>query len=291
MADDAATPSECARFLKVCGGDQAAADKMVASYVKWRKEDLAQSPSFGTFESGLPPLAAYLPCKCLKGNRVFLIYGAMIDESRGTAKEFAAAVAKLLENGLDRNSDEQVTIVIDVRGGGGFANPNALKVVPFINVIMAIIGPYFPERIHMMYIVPIPWIAKAVWASVSSMLDPKMREKCKVIAGGSSRTDPMPPEMITYLDQTALDALASHRDSQVMLALAAQAVRDAEKAAEKEALASQRSARGSFGGFFSPRSSARKSTEAKPPAPAAPAAAAPAAVDAAAAAVAAVDIS
>ena len=25
MADDAATPSECARFLKVCGGDQAAA--------------------------------------------------------------------------------------------------------------------------------------------------------------------------------------------------------------------------------------------------------------------------
>lgn len=61
------------------------------------------------------------------GNRILHLLPAQMDPSIASDGTFALCIAFYLERKLGRNSMEKMTVVIDVRGGHGWANPTPKK--------------------------------------------------------------------------------------------------------------------------------------------------------------------
>lgn len=215
------TDAERARFLIARGGDEAAAKEMLTAYLEWRRTALPAAPGARALGSGLPMCAQVLDAsvRCRNGRRILAVLGAMYDSDLGSADEYAMAIARMMDAALDRATDEKMTVVVDVRGGDGFANPRPWSVLPWMKQLAYTLPPNFPERLGTMLVLPVPWVAKALWVAASQLLDETTVAKCQPISGPASRSDPLPEGADAVLGPDALAAFETFRQGAIKQAL------------------------------------------------------------------------
>jgi len=124
-----------------------------------------------------------------QGNRILQLLPAQIDMKEADEMTYALAIAFYLDKKLGRNSAEKIVVSVDVRAGGGWANPPAKKIVPFIKAVIALLERNFPERLSKCILYPLPRAATVLWKMIKIFLDPTTAEKIVVIGGGAGIDD------------------------------------------------------------------------------------------------------
>lgn len=183
---------------------------MLREHLAWRAATLplpAGTPALG---AGLPDLLVF-DGKARSGHRVAVLMAAMYDPDLADVDTYANAIAAKLDASLDRDVAERVTIIADTRGGDGWANPPATSVVPFMRAVSATLSANFPERLHCLVVMPVPWIASTLWTVVKQFLDPETARKVVLLDGAADRAAPLPDSLGEYLDQDCTRLLTEHR--------------------------------------------------------------------------------
>lgn len=243
-------PEERLRFLISVDGDVAAASERLGKYLKWRKRyDLdnktisnngtdeekwnwASSLAIQTTNKDMPdkekakvtvlprivanPNPENINLVTTGGNRIAYFYGAKIDLTLASSTTYALALGFYIDAKIDRNSMEKICVLIDTRGGGGWANPSASTLVPFAKEVSALLGDLLPERLAYCFIFPVPYIAKFVWYLIYPFLDAVTAEKMTLFSGSTSRSAPPPiddPYFTKHIDRKVIDYLEELRNS------------------------------------------------------------------------------
>jgi hypothetical protein len=131
------------------------------------------------------------PPRCKDGSRIFHLVPARLDLSLATAQVYALAAALYLDRRLSRHTTEKISLICDVRGGRGFANPTPWTLLPFIQATSSLLGKHFPERLRRMVLFPMPSSAVWVWAAAQKFLDTDTASKVIVVGldGAVSKND------------------------------------------------------------------------------------------------------
>eukprot|EP00573_Skeletonema_grethae_P010750 CAMPEP_0201708212 /NCGR_PEP_ID=MMETSP0578-20130828/54713_1 /ASSEMBLY_ACC=CAM_ASM_000663 /TAXON_ID=267565 /ORGANISM="Skeletonema grethea, Strain CCMP 1804" /LENGTH=138 /DNA_ID=CAMNT_0048196997 /DNA_START=9 /DNA_END=421 /DNA_ORIENTATION=+ len=90
------------------------------------------------------------PPRCKDGSRIFHLVPARFDLSIASAQVYALAAALYLDRLLSRSTTEKVSLICDVRGGRGWANPTPWSLLPFVQATSSLLGRHFPERLKRM---------------------------------------------------------------------------------------------------------------------------------------------
>ena len=127
---------------------------------------------------------------------------------------FSTAVAIYFDRKLSRSSREKVTVVIDVRGGKGWANPHVRQLVPCIQKTIVLLLTMFPERLSKAVVYPIPSSYMWVWRLLRRCIDPTTREKILIVAGAATIVAPPPSkELSLHLGVKTTEAMEKYRIS------------------------------------------------------------------------------
>ena len=146
------------------------------------------------------------------GNRILQLLPAQMDLSVASDATFALCIALYLERKLGRDSDEKMTVVIDVRGGDGWANPSPNKLVPFVKRVSACLEQNFPERLSKSVLFPMPVAATFLWRVVRVFLDPNTAEKIAVVRGSAGNDDKPPYRLMEkHVDRGVLERMEELR--------------------------------------------------------------------------------
>jgi hypothetical protein len=121
------------------------------------------------------------PPRCKDGSRIFHLVPARFDLSIATAQVYALAAALYLDRLLSRCTTEKVSLICDVRGGRGWANPTPWSLLPFVQATSSLLGRHFPERLKRMVLYPMPSSAVWVWAAAQKFLDADTASKVVVV--------------------------------------------------------------------------------------------------------------
>jgi hypothetical protein len=146
------------------------------------------------------------------GDRILHLLPAQMDPHIAADSTFALCIAFYLERKLGRNSMEQMVVVIDVRGGHGWANPKPGKLIPFIKKVTSITERNFPERLSRSLLFPMPRTAAVLWKMIKMFLDPNTAEKIVVVAGKANNDSPPPyKKMEAYVGREVIDRMEALR--------------------------------------------------------------------------------
>eukprot|EP00559_Dactyliosolen_fragilissimus_P005943 CAMPEP_0184864236 /NCGR_PEP_ID=MMETSP0580-20130426/14207_1 /TAXON_ID=1118495 /ORGANISM="Dactyliosolen fragilissimus" /LENGTH=385 /DNA_ID=CAMNT_0027362931 /DNA_START=110 /DNA_END=1264 /DNA_ORIENTATION=+ len=126
------------------------------------------------------------------GKRIMQFLPAQVDSSIATDSTYVTAIGIYLDRKLCRNSDEKITVVIDLRAGEGWANPKAKNIVPLIKQLVKLLERNFPERLHKSILYPFPSAAVFLWKLVKIFIDPDTSRKVVLVPGSSSRESKPP---------------------------------------------------------------------------------------------------
>jgi len=118
--------------------------------------------------------------RCKDGTRILHILPARLDLSLAAAPTYSLAAALYLDALLRRTDAERLTLVCDVRGGRGWANPTPMSTFPFIRSTSSLLGRHYPERLERMILFPMPKAAMWVWGAAQKCLDPNTASKVVV---------------------------------------------------------------------------------------------------------------
>ncbi|CAB9524228.1 expressed unknown protein [Seminavis robusta] len=133
----------------------------------------------------------------LEGHRILHVLPAQIDPALFSLKTYALAIALYLDRKVSRESVETLTVLLDVRGGAGWANPKAFNLMPFIEETCSILISMFPERMHKTIIYPLPYaLTWTLQSIVSSVLDAKTVQKLAILSGQTGVDAPMPRQKL-----------------------------------------------------------------------------------------------
>mmetsp|Transcript_20583 Transcript_20583/g.23310 ORF Transcript_20583/g.23310 Transcript_20583/m.23310 type:complete len:411 (+) Transcript_20583:270-1502(+) len=162
----------------------------------------------------LPQIIRLLEAKSLSGHRIAHIIAAMLDQQLAPQEFYSACVAAYFDFKMDRDSLESIVVLIDVRGGIGWANPLAPSLVPFIKLSAKDLSNVMPERLATCIVFPLPYAVKILWFLVKGFLDSKHVQKIRILWGNTSAsaTSAAPVEkMKQYFDEETVHALEELR--------------------------------------------------------------------------------
>lgn len=232
-----ATLSECQRFYKARAGKIPLAVNMLRKYIQWHKQHTSLPTTItgnkntqqrweesvrralsicneeikGTINT-LPQVATLPKALDVEGKRIVHIVPGKIDERLASLKVYSYAIAIYIDLLLDRNSEEKITVAIDVRGGVGWRSLHATKLVPFIQHTSTLLLAMFPERLHRAIVYPIPPTFAWVWRIVQRCIDPLTRDKICLLEGPATIDSPPPKQfMERYLGTEVVEMLEGDR--------------------------------------------------------------------------------
>lgn len=237
-----ATDEERDRFLVAYRGNVEKAAKALSHYLEWRASHAPTPDDLSMVNTGdadtddwnlsvlcaqrmlsqklcveIPRAACIrmlqgLPVRDREGFRVLHILPGMMDDRLMSYQTYALAVALYIDRKLARDSTERLTVVIDVRGGRGWRNPHAVKLLPFIKSTSLLLLALFPERMARTLVFPLPSSFAWIWKVVRRVLDPLTREKIAVLTGAAAIVSPPPiPQMTKHLSEEAAHFLEEER--------------------------------------------------------------------------------
>jgi CRAL/TRIO domain len=151
-------------------------------------------------------------CVDRNGFRLIQLLPGRMDERLAPLSTYALAIALYIDRKLARDSNEKITVIVDVRGGQGWRNIPAAQLVLFMKDIFALLLNMFPERLARAIILPVPSILLWIWSVVQRYLDPDTAKKICLITGPAGTSSPPPSKaMSTYLDGNVVALLESER--------------------------------------------------------------------------------
>ena len=141
------------------------------------------------------------PPRCKDGSRIFYLVPARFDLSIATAQVYALAAALYLDRLLSRCTTEKISLICDVRGGMGWANPTPWSLLPFMQATSSLLGRHFPERLKRMVLFPMPSSAVWVWTAAQKFLDTDTASKVVVVGldGDPSNNNGMHKELEKFI--------------------------------------------------------------------------------------------
>lgn len=153
------------------------------------------------------------PPRCKDGSRIFHLVPARFDLSIASAQVYALAAALYLDRLLSRSTTEKVSLICDVRGGRGWANPTPWSLLPFVQATSSLLGRHFPERLKRMVLYPMPSSAVWVWAAAQKFLDADTASKVVVVGldGTSSNNNGMHEELEKFITEQDYRLLEERR--------------------------------------------------------------------------------
>ena len=130
---------------------------------------------------------------------------ARVDTNLANATTYALALAIYLDQTLDRNAVEKLTLAVDVRAGKGLANISAFKLLPFIQGVTKLLTDLHPERLERCIIFPVPGIAVGIWRAVKPFLDKETSGRVFIVAGPAGIDDGLPQKVPQILGGELVD--------------------------------------------------------------------------------------
>ena len=165
-------------------------------------------------DDGEGSLPSYPRCK--DGSRMFYLCPARFDVSLAPGEVYALAAGLYLDRRLSRLTTEKVSLICELRGGRGWANPTPWSMLPFIRATSSLLGKHFPERLARMVLVPMPSSALWVWAAVQKFLDADTASKVVVVGidgAASNDVDCLAKELDNYITKKDFLLLEERRRS------------------------------------------------------------------------------
>ncbi|KAK1746649.1 CRAL/TRIO domain-containing protein [Skeletonema marinoi] len=219
------THAERQRFLVDCNGNQTAAIDKLRKYIKWRSDHcddaLREELDSWTYATQMlqkcgAEAVTTLPCIVHvheQTTRYVQHLPARIDTTLAKPSTYALALAIFLEHLFDRNSNEKITLVIDVRAGQGWANILAIHLIPFMQTSCRLLCDVHPERLESCIIFPMPKVANVIWKAVKPFLHKDTRKKIVLVNGPAGVKDPVPKKMSHLMDEEMIHQLEVKRRS------------------------------------------------------------------------------
>lgn len=127
--------------------------------------------------------------------RLVQVLPGMIDKKLAPLEFYALCVAIYLDMKLDRNSDESIYILVDVRAGVGWPNGSPTSLIPFVKNLIRLLSDTMPERMCQTQVFPIPSVAKPIWSIYKKFLDEKLVKKVNVFWGAANADSPLPKSL------------------------------------------------------------------------------------------------
>lgn len=210
------TPAERKRFLSSALGNTSTAIKKLKYYLDWRSTYCKEHKPMNvdTWEwscqkaievsrDEAASIDTKLPCvlfvhEYTEANvtrRCAQVLPARVDTGLANATTYALALAIYLDQTLDRDSTEKLTLAVDVRAGKGWANISAFKLLPFIQGVTKLLIELHPERLERCAIFPVPGIAVGIWRAVKPFLDKETSGRVFIIAGPAGLEDGLPKKV------------------------------------------------------------------------------------------------
>ena len=163
-------------------------------------------------DTNLPQVATMLNAVDVDGRRILHITPGKIDERLASLQAYSLAIALYIDQQLDRDSLEKVTVTIDVRGGTGWRSLHATQLVPFIQHTSTLLLAQFPERLARSVVYPIPSTFTWIWRLVRRCIDPLTRDKICLLTGPATIASPPPWQaMEAYLGKGVVETLERDR--------------------------------------------------------------------------------
>ena len=97
--------------------------------------------------SGTLPEWCHWHGRAKDGSRVFHLLGARYDPKVGSREAYVLDLAAKMDAGLDRRSDEKVTVLFDTRGRIGWASPKLKALLPIMTAVCQLFSDHFPGRV------------------------------------------------------------------------------------------------------------------------------------------------
>jgi hypothetical protein len=211
------TPEERQRFVSSALGNTTNAIKKLKYYLDWRnkycKEESTDTDMMWVWScqraiqlsnDETASIDTKLPCVLFihdyidansTTKRCAQVLPARVDTNLANATTYALALAIYLDQTLNRNSFEKLTLAVDVRAGKGWANISAFKLLPFIQGVTKLLIDLHPERLERCIIFPVPGIAVGIWRAVKPFLDKETSGRVFIVAGPAGLEDELPKKV------------------------------------------------------------------------------------------------
>lgn len=116
---------------------------------------------------------------------------------------YALALAHSIDEAIASVPDSRhakLTILVDTRGGDGWANPNAKSLYGVGKAVIRLLKVHYVDRIKHLVIYPAPFLARGLWYILKPFLDKKTRSAvCLIGAGATDSFATCPSELINYV--------------------------------------------------------------------------------------------
>jgi len=112
---------------------------------------------------------------------------------------YVALVVEKMDAALGADDDSRVVILVDCRGGDGWPNPTARRLLPLLKHTAAIIPNVYPERLRNVLVYPLaPWIGRIARGFVA-MLDVATRDRVVLVDGKDGDAAPAPQALSAHV--------------------------------------------------------------------------------------------
>ena len=156
------------------------------------------------------------PPQCKDGSRIFQLVPARLDLTLASAQVYALASALYLDRRLSRHTTEKISLICDVRGGNGWANPTPWSLLPFIRATSSLLGQHFPERLKRFVLFPMPSSAVWIWSTAKKFVDVDTASKVVVVGlvgASGNANDTVNDELDEFITKKDLGILEERRRS------------------------------------------------------------------------------
>ena len=154
--------------------------------------------------------------QCKDGSRIFHLVPARLDLTLASAQVYALASALYLDQRLSRHTTEKISLICDVRGGNGWANPTPWSLLPFIRATSSLLGQHFPERLKRFVLFPMPSSAVWIWSTAKKFVDVDTASKVVVVGlvgASGNANDTVNDELDEFITKKDLGILEERRRS------------------------------------------------------------------------------
>jgi len=150
----------------------------------------------------------------LGGKRCAQVLPGMVDKKIASFKFYAQLVAVYLDAKLDRDSIENIFILVDVRAGKGWPNGSPTTLVPFIKAMTKVVSDSMPERMYKTLIYPLPGVSKPILSLILKLLPDNLTKKVEILWGAAYQSSPCPKQMRDHFNEETIKTLEAIRKSE-----------------------------------------------------------------------------
>jgi hypothetical protein len=152
------------------------------------------------------------PITDMKGNKILCVLPAMIDKKTVPAETYGIALSFYFDHMFDRDSEEKVTVLLDVRSGRGWPNVLAIYMINYVRQLAKMLQCHLPERLERMVVFPVPRAALGVWAAMKWAFHTDVMDKIVLFPGPAETGSPLPKQYLQdYVEDAILDFVEEQR--------------------------------------------------------------------------------